>query len=320
MTQLGRFTRVPVRDVWTTEPAFTKWLAEPEHLAHLGETIGMELQLEAVEKEVGSFFADILCKETTGERFVLVENQLEDTDHSHLGQTITYAAGLDAVAIVWIARHFREEHRAALDWLNSNTDTRIGLFGLEIELWRIGDSPAAPKFNVVSRPNEWSGTVEDAGRELTPTQESQLAFWQEFKAYMEENSKIKCGAASPWAYMNHPIGRSGVHLSSVASTYNSERGDQSTGELRVDLVFDAADSKVRFAALKEREGDLQAAISEGGGETLVWYMKDDVRMCRIGVRRDAAVLSRGDWQEQREWLRSRLELFDSVFRPVVSEL
>ena len=320
MTQLGTFERVAIRDIWTTEAAFTKWLAQAEHLALLGETVGMEIELEAVEKEVGSFFADILCKETTGDRYVLVENQLEDTDHRHLGQIITYAAGLDAVAIVWIARHFREEHRAALDWLNSNTDTRIGLFGLEIELWRIADSPAAPKFNVVSSPNEWTGTVEEVGRELSDTQRNQLAFWVEFKQYMEENSAIKCTKAQPWAYMTHPIGQSGMHLSSVISTYSSVTNKSTSGELRVEFVLESAESKTHYAALELRKVELQASISAGGGGELVWYMKNSVRMCRIFVRCDADVTKRADWAEHREWLRTRLELFDTVFRPVVAEL
>ena len=111
-----------------------------------------------------------------------------------------------------------------------------------------------------------------------------------------------------------------MHLSSAASTYNSDKGNQSTGELRVEFVIDSVDSKAKFAALKERESELQAAISAGGGETLVWRAKEDVRMCRIYVRQDAEVSNRGNWEEQRDWLRTRLELFDRVFRPVVAEL
>ena len=93
---------------------------------------------------------------------MLIENQLERTDHTHLGQLITYAAGLQAVTIVWIAQRFTDEHRAALDWLNEHTDEKINAFGLEIELWQIGDSPFAPKFNVVSQPNDWARTVQQA--------------------------------------------------------------------------------------------------------------------------------------------------------------
>ncbi|HNQ15478.1 MAG TPA: hypothetical protein PKM58_07940, partial [Pyrinomonadaceae bacterium] len=128
--------RVNARDVWANEAShFTPWLAEAENLQLLGETIGIELELEAQEKNVGPFRADILCRDTATNDWVLIENQLERTDHTHLGQLITYASGLKAVTIVWIANPFIEEHRAALDWLNAITDQRFNFFGLEVELW-----------------------------------------------------------------------------------------------------------------------------------------------------------------------------------------
>lgn len=143
---LDRLKRVELRDVWESEPSdFTPWLAEEANLQLLSDTIGIELELEGQEQNVGPFRADIVCKDTTDGSLVLIENQLEKTDHTHLGQLMTYAAGLDAVSIVWIAERFTEEHRAALDWLNENTNEKIGFFGLEIELWRIGNSPIAPK-------------------------------------------------------------------------------------------------------------------------------------------------------------------------------
>jgi hypothetical protein len=107
-------------------------LAREENLKLLGETIGVDLELEATEKNVGPFRADILCKDTATGHWVLIENQLEPTDHKHLGQLLTYAAGLDAVTIVWLAKEFTDEHRATLDWLNQITDDKFEFFGLEI--------------------------------------------------------------------------------------------------------------------------------------------------------------------------------------------
>ena len=121
----------------------------------------MELELEAQETDVGQFRADILCKNTDDRSWVLIENQLERTDHRHLGQILTYAAGLHAVTICWIAESFADEHRATIDWLNEISDDKFQFFGLEIEVWKIGDSPPAPKFNVVSRPNDWTRGVLD---------------------------------------------------------------------------------------------------------------------------------------------------------------
>lgn len=127
---LGRLHSVDLREAWASESSdFTPWLAQEENLKLLGETIGIELELESQETEVGPFRADILCKDTATDNWVLIENQLERTDHSHLGQLLTYAAGLNAVTIVWIAQRFTEEHRAALDWLNEHTDGNINLLG-----------------------------------------------------------------------------------------------------------------------------------------------------------------------------------------------
>ena len=153
------------------------------NIALLGEALGISLELEAQERAVGPFRADILCKDVETDRWVLIENQLERTDHSHLGQLLTYASGLEAVTIVWIAARFSEEHRATLDWLNKITDERFRFFGLEVELWRIGSSPAAPKFNIVSKPNDWSQSVAHAARaiddaELSETRIKQRQYWR----------------------------------------------------------------------------------------------------------------------------------------------
>ena len=165
---LGRLEPVvDLRSIWATEDQdFTPWLAQSENLIILSDTLGMEVATEGTEQGVGPFRADILCRNTQDDSLVLIENQLERTDHNHLGQLLTYAAGLQTVTIIWVAAIFTDEHRAAVDWLNEITDERFRFFGLEIELWRIGDSVAAPKFNVVAKPNEWTRFVGKATRPL----------------------------------------------------------------------------------------------------------------------------------------------------------
>lgn len=190
MTGLGRLIKVDLREVWKDEAGgFTPWLASEENIKLLGDTIGIELEVEAQEQNVGPFRADILCRDTATGQWVLIENQLEKTDHTHLGQLLTYAAGLEAVTIIWLAEKFTEEHRATLDWLNEITDETINFFGLEVELWRIGESPAAPKFNVACQPNEWSKTVQTtaARGEMTETESLQLAYWTAFTELMKES-------------------------------------------------------------------------------------------------------------------------------------
>jgi len=174
---LSRLKKVQLRKAWVSESSdFTPWLAEAKNLALLGETLEMNLELEAQEKNVGPFRADILCRDLGNDSYVLIENQLERTDHSHLGQLLTYAAGLSAVSIIWVAERFTDEHRAALDWLNEKTPEGINFFGLEVELWQIGDSPFAPKFNIVSKPNEWTRSLIET-RKNTELGQFCLEYW-----------------------------------------------------------------------------------------------------------------------------------------------
>lgn len=317
---LGRLQKVDLREAWSSESSdFTPWLAQESNLKLLGETIGIELELESQEKEVGPFRADILCKDTATDDWVLIENQLERTDHSHLGQLLTYAAGLNAVTIVRIAERFTEEHRAALDWLNERTDEKINLFGLEIELWRIGDSPIAPKFNVISQPNDWSRTVQQAaagGGEVSEHRQLQFRFWTAFKEYLEShNSFINCKKPSPHHWRTYAIGRSGVHLVSIISMWNSETNSRSP-EIRVDLYMNGPNAKLEFAVLEKQKDAIEKAL----GFPLRWHNPENKAACRISTRQNADFLNEQLWPQHFEWLRQRLETMHKVFAPIVKNL
>lgn len=320
MPFLGRLERVELREAWTSESShFTPWLAQEENLRLLGEAIGIELELESQEKEVGPFRADILCKDTATDNWVLIENQLERTDHTHLGQLLTYAAGLNAVTIVWIAKKFTEEHRAALDWLNERTDISINLFGLEVELWRIGNSPIAPKFNIISQPNDWSRTVQRAAAGtdgIRPINQLQLKYWTAFKDYMESsNSVVRCSKPQPHHYMNLPIGRSGVHLAAIISSWNSKT-NRKGGEIRVQLYLHGPKAKQELALLERRKGELEQAL----GFSLTCHNRERNVQCHLYTRRDADYQDESLWPGQFEWLRDCLEKMHKVFKPIMMDL
>ncbi len=313
--KLGRLENIDLRSVFNSESqAFTPWLAQSENLALLGERIGLALDLECTEKDVGPFRADILCKDSSSDAWVLIENQIERTDHAHLGQLLTYAAGLEAITIVWVAQKFTEEHRAVLDWLNERTDDKINLFGLEVELWRIGESEIAPRFNVVSKPNYWTRSVKQAAEgKITEHKQLQLDFWTAFREYMEKNSKIKCQKPSPQHWMNHAIGTSGVGLNSIISTWNSESERFDDPELRVELSLHDADAKERFAALESRKSEIEQKL----GMSLTWHNPEEKNSCRIYTRIDGDFRNRSLWPEHHAWLRENLEAFQKVFAPLV---
>jgi len=134
---LSRISKVEPRDIWSLEPDFTRWLAEKENLDILSEEIGVDIKLIKTEASVGKFSVDILAEEEMTGRKIIIENQLEDANHDHLGKIITYASGYDAEIIIWIVRDLRDEHQKAIDWLNEHTDENIGFFLIKIELWQI---------------------------------------------------------------------------------------------------------------------------------------------------------------------------------------
>jgi len=309
---LGRLEKVDLRTAWHGESThFTPWLAQSENLKLLGDTVEIELEFEAQEKEVGPFRADILCKDTLDGSWVLIENQLERTDHTHLGQLLTYASGLETVTIIWIAQNFAEEHRATLDWLNEITNERFAFFGLEIELWRIGNSTIAPKFNIVSKPNDWSKSVRSSvvkATELSDVKRTQLEFWTAFKEYMDEHSQIRCPKPAPQPWMNHSIGKSGFGLTSIASTWSSDTQTWDP-ELRVEFYVSFAEGRKYFGLLEAQKSEIETEL----GQPLVWSAPPEKQTCKAFVRRPTNFLDKSQWSQQHAWLKENLEKFRLAF-------
>lgn len=316
LTALGRLEMVDLRQVWTTESRdFTPWLALPENIALLGNAIHLDLEVDSTERGVGPYRADIVCKDTATGHNVLIENQLEATDHLHLGQLLTYAAGLDAVTIVWVARKFTDEHRAAMDWLNAITDSRFNFFGLEIELWRIGDSPVAPKFNVVCQPNDWRKVVKDfpgGGQELSGTKQLHLEFWAQFRQYMEDrNSPIRVGKPSTDHWKNFPVGRSYFALVAV----NGMRDGYSS----VYLSISGPQAKRFYRQLLLQHKDTIEAVLAPFG-TIAWRELPEKIESQIGVRRASSPSQRETWPGLNDWFAKALEGMRRLFAPLVAAL
>ena len=314
---LGRLTPVELRDIWSSEASdFTPWLAREENLSVLGEALGVELELEAQEQAVGPFRADILCKEIGSGTWVLIENQLERSDHLHLGQLLTYASGLDAVTIVWIVARFTEEHRSTLDWLNKITDESFRFFGLEVELWRIGESPAAPKFNIVSKPNNWSRSVAQAARaiddsKLSPTAVMQRAYWDALHGVLNEVGGPVSGnrKAQPQSWMAYSIGRTGFHLGAVMG--------RPKRRIRSELYLAGPKAKASFRLLHEEKEDIERDL----GYPIEWEELRAGTDSRIAVyRHDVDPGDENDWPRQHQWLASKLNELHRVFAQRIREL
>ncbi len=304
----GQLEPVELRTAWEREDShFTPWLAEKDNLHLLGRTVGLDLELQAQEQSVGLFRADLLCKDTSDGSFVLIENQIERTDHTHLGQVITYAAGLDAVTVVWIAKRFTEEHRAALDWLNEVSHENIRFFGLEVELWRIGESPVAPKFNVVAKPNNWSKRVREVatGGASTGHQSFRQEFWAGFLNHLEVEgsslSRNRTPSRDHW--MNWGVGKTGFHLAGVVGFRD--------GYIMAELVVDCADGPGPFESLRRDDERIRQEL----GCAISWDYSDDRRHNYARVRREGVdPMDRNQWPDLFSWLKEKLEALDRAFR------
>jgi hypothetical protein len=198
---LGRLQDVPATDAWQLEDRhFTPWLAA--NLDRLSEEIGLDLELEATEEFVGRFRADILARDVRGDRLVLIENQLEGGDHKHLGQIMTYLAGLNTQVMIWIATSFTDEHLSAVRWLNAHTVEPFSFFAVRVRVVRIGDSMMAPLFEVLEKPNDWERTIQEEARTITGQSElgqKRKAFWTGFiEQYPDESVAGVTAASSRW--------------------------------------------------------------------------------------------------------------------------
>ena len=216
MQPIGKIEKVDLRSIWPHEANdFTKWLATDEGLKLLSDAVGLELEEPQAESSVGDFSVDILAKEAGNDQVVVIENQLEDTNHDHLGKLITYAAGTGASYAIWIVKRAREEHQKAIEWLNSHTDIDLGFFLVEIEAIRIGDSLAAPMFTVVEKPNDWAKATK-ASSTLTDTKKIYLQYWTHYCEFVRNHpqySKVfNPHKAKPQNWTNLAAGSSEYHF------------------------------------------------------------------------------------------------------------
>jgi hypothetical protein len=316
---LGKLEKVELRSIWPDEAQhFTPWLARPENIRVLGETLGMDLEVAGQEVSVGPFSADILCSDSSDGSKVVIENQIGPTDHTHMGQILTYAAGLGATTLIWIAARFRDEHRAVLDWLNEHTEENIAVFGLEIELWRIGDSQPAPKFNIVSKPNDWSKVVRSsngADGQVSAHKQLQLEFWQAMREYAAEHGQIRMQKPAPQHWSTIGVGRSGFHLSAIVSTWSSESG-RTGPEIRVDLVMNSPNAKQHFEQLHAMRDSLSSLMNT----KLIWSNSEDAKSAKVSVRTESDFTDRSKWREQFVWLLDHMKLMRDVFGPVIRNL
>ncbi len=288
--KLGKLEKInDLRSIWKHEAKdFTPWLAQEENLAILSDAIGIDIVLEEKESNVGDFSVDLYATEEGTNRKIIIENQLEETNHDHLGKIITYASGKDAEVIIWIVKKARDEHKQAIEWLNQHTDEKSAFFLIEIEVWKINDSDPAPKFNIVERPNDWAKAMKKAG--LSESDSLKLEFWQEFNNKADSHPafiktfKLRRPQAQHWYDL--AIGSSAYHLDMTVNTHKNI--------LTAGIYIN--DDKNIYLKLKNHAEDIEKALNS----KIEW--RDAKKASRFLVSIPFDISKRDDWDKGFAWL------------------
>lgn len=268
---IGKLEEVDIRELWKHEQYdFSEWLSKKENIENLNEILGLTLVDISKETYVGSYRCDLFAKdETTGIK-VIIENQLEMSNHDHLGKIITYASGLDAKVVVWIVKEAREEHRSAIEWLNNNTNSNVNFFLIEIHAYKIGNSDNAPMFQVIEQPNDFikNNKSINSNDTMNKSQSQRLEFWNQFNNVLVERGKpfnVRKATTDHW--YNVAIGTSDVHIDITLVNKDSVIG--------VELYI--TDNKELFDKLYQRKDEIENDL----GFKLDWRRLNNSKASRI---------------------------------------
>jgi hypothetical protein len=304
-----------VREYWEHEEReFTPWLADEirsEEVSALEDALGLDLEVTQEEKSVGRYSVDILAEVVDDNRNVVIENQLDPSDHDHLGKSIAYASGVDADIIVWIAPQFYDEHRDAIMWLNQNSREAVDLFAIRLEVWRINDSDPAVRLNPIAEPSEWREKAQRSDEELSDMKELQEEFWTEFRDRIKRSdTRLSARKPKPQHWYNNPIGKAGIQLSFVLNSRDNE--------LRAQLIIQ--DNAEAYWELAEDRGEIDAELDR----ELVWMEPEETRAdkerSRIFFQKDAVIEDTDRWDEYQDWFVECGELFHEQFYDRIQRL
>ena len=310
---LGKLNKIEdLRTVWKHEALdFTRWLSEPDNIALLNDAIGLDITNIHVEDSVGDFNVDIYAEDETSGKKIIIENQLEKTNHDHPGKIITYASGKDASYIIWIVKKAREEHRQAIDWLNEHTDSELNFFLIEMELWQIDDSALAPKFQIICKPNDWMKSLKDSSgsKEVTELKSKQGDFWDDFIGFCRaEKVDFNLRKALPHHWYDIALGTSRAH---IQLTINSQRKC-----ITCNLYIGGGDKEENKGLYNHLESN-KKVIEDFLGYPLEWNILENRKASIICTSKDIDFNSKNNWEEMFSWLAETTSKFKHAFLPVI---
>lgn len=310
---LGKIKQIDLREIFKDEAKdFTPWLESNIDL--LSEAVGIEIIDIKKEIDVGDFSADLIGTEANSEDKVIIENQLESTDHDHLGKLITYASGIGAKYVVWVAKNLREEHRQALEWLNENSSNRLSFFGVEIRAIRIGSSEPAVDFQLVVEPNEWGREIKSTTKQVDERHQKYLQF---FTRLVSEYEKVK----SEWGHLT-PQPSSWLQFGAGKAGFNFVWAFRGNNRFDIELYIDTKDKeeiKNYFAELKNFEEEIGSKIPN-----LSWEELPERRGSRIALYYNLPASAKQLTDKQMDdlvvWGIEKMDLFKIFFTPFIKTL
>lgn len=303
MADLSRLKVIPVREVWKHEAHdFTQWMLDNADV--LADVLSMDLELEAAEHPVGGFSLDLIGREVVTGHVVIVENQLERSDHTHLGQILTYAGGTNPQTIVWCAPAFTDPHRAAIDWLNEHTDEDTRFFAVEVAAVQIDDSRPAPMFRLVAQPNDWAKQVHtETSAGPSKRGVAYMAFWTDLLVRIHEIhpewTRSTAGSKDSWITL--PYGSSNTWYGFVFGQLGP----------RVELYFGSVDADANLAAFNA-VAKYAEQITADAGIQVAFDAMPEKKACRIHITREgrwADVLDTPTHDDVMDWFITTMESF-----------
>ncbi|MCL2109481.1 MAG: DUF4268 domain-containing protein [Oscillospiraceae bacterium] len=305
--KLGTIERVSLRDIWKNEERdFTPWLEKQENLDMLSEQLGISLIEPKREVRIGSFECDMTCKVESDERLVVIENQLEDSNHDHLGKTIVYASGIGASIIIWIVKTARSEHISAIEWLNEHTDSDISFFLIELEAIKIGDSLPAPQFRIKAEPNDYAKTVKGSSdKELTRSQAGRYDFWTKMNDYFKDNEVgLRTRRPTYDHWYDFAMGCSSYHIS--VNLIDSDN------KIRI-LWYSGNPEKQHYDKLHKNKPEIEEQLSAFGA--LEWDRKDGQKASWIATYiPNFSFDNTNNWEEHFKEIAVRVKKFQEVLK------
>jgi hypothetical protein len=310
---LGKIKKLDLRNIFVDEAReFTPWLVD--NISILSEKIGIDITNTKKEGDVGDFSVDITAEdENTGEK-IIIENQLEPTNHEHLGKLITYASGIEAKVVIWIAKQFREEHQQALEWLNENNTENISFFGIKVFALSIDDGRPAVDFEVIVEPNEWQREIKTKSNELDERHARYLEFFSRLvNAYSEKGMLWQRLKARPESWIGFGGGKAGLTIN-----WAFKGNNRFSTEVYID-TGDKDEVKMIFDELNKYCGEIDKKIPG-----LVWERLDDRRASRIALYNQLSTsiknLDEKEFITLIDWAIEEMKLFKEVFTPYIKNL